>query len=121
MRQKIKLCLSCQKLAPVNDSGLCQKCAKNRRLERAKEKGLIPKEHSSVARKNAEYQTFKEIWDERPRICEHCGIRIEKYHIRNFHHIKTKGAHPELRCDKTNIKLLCFACHDKEHGFNPRK
>lgn len=70
--------------------------------------------------KKEEYAVFREIFIERPPYCEWCKTAITEFHIRNYHHLKTKGAHPELRLDKNNIVKICFICHDKEHGFKPR-
>lgn len=64
---------------------------------------------------------FKEIWDERKKECEHCKIELTVWHPILFHHIRTKGSHPELRLVKENIALICAECHIKEHGFKPRK
>lgn len=64
---------------------------------------------------------FKEIWDEREKQCEHCKIELTVWHPILFHHIRSKGAHCELRLVKENIALICAECHIKEHGFKPRK
>jgi len=32
-----------------------------------------------------------------------CGLEV--------HHKKTRGAHPELKLDKSNCELLCRNCH----------
>ena len=31
------------------------------------------------------------------------------------HHIKTRGAHPELALDTDNCALICIHCHDLTH------
>lgn len=31
------------------------------------------------------------------------------------HHLKSKGAHPELKYDPNNGKAICFSCHELEH------
>lgn len=74
-------------------------------------------------------ELFKEIWQERPHVCENCGYSIPKPLAHNFAHIKSKGAYPELKYDKDNIQLLCsnwdypddrIGCHWYEHN-NPEK
>lgn len=42
--------------------------------------------------------------------CQKCR---KKVNTRNSHasHVKTKGRHPYLRHDLSNVKLLCFRCH----------
>ena len=60
-----------------------------------------------------EANTFLEIWNERPRICEHCGIGLgTEMKPSFFSHRLAKSIRPDLRNDKTNIDLFCEACHD---------
>ena len=59
---------------------------------------------------------FTEIWNERPHVCEQCGTPIRECTISNFDHVKPKGKYPELRLEKTNIRILCFDCHYKKHN-----
>lgn len=55
---------------------------------------------------------FLEIWKERPHLCSECGKRLGEDPLPIFFsHIKSRGAHPELKMDKNNIELLCSACH----------
>lgn len=63
---------------------------------------------------------FNEIWNERPRICKICQRVLTVFNPILFHHLKTKGSHPELRLEKSNIVLLCDACHMGEHSFKPK-
>lgn len=64
---------------------------------------------------------FLEIWGERPHICVKCGKKLGDEPLAiYFSHIKSRGAHPELKMDKNNIELLCSACH-KLHDFNERE
>lgn len=64
---------------------------------------------------------FQEIWNERPHKCTECGKDLgnDPKPI-FFSHIKSRGAHPELKMDKNNIRLLCSACH-KFEDFNERE
>lgn len=57
---------------------------------------------------------FTQIWMERPHYCQHCAKPLgPAMHSYYFSHIKSKGAHPELRLDPDNIQLLCLPCHNK--------
>lgn len=68
----------------------------------------------------AELLLFQKIFNERPPECEYCGTSITVFSPCNYHHIKTKGSHPELRLVESNIVKICVECHLKEHSFNPR-
>ncbi|MFZ1789278.1 MAG: hypothetical protein WAT92_13225 [Saprospiraceae bacterium] len=63
---------------------------------------------------------FNEIWNESPRICKICQRVLTVFNPILFHHLRTKGSHPELRLEKSNIVLLCDQCHMGEHGFKPK-
>ena len=59
-----------------------------------------------------EKKLFLEIWEESEHICTNCKIELGyEPRVHYFSHIKSKGAHPELRLDKDNIQLLCMDCH----------
>lgn len=74
-----------------------------------------------MRRATGELALFKEIWAECPHICTHCGKRLlEPLKPIYFSHIKSKGAHPELRLEKSNIELTCEECHQK-YEFGKRK
>lgn len=73
-------------------------------------------------------QIYREIWEERPHECSNCGYPISWPIAHVFAHIKSKGARPDLKHDKDNIRLLCSSwiredgergCHELEHT-NPR-
>lgn len=68
----------------------------------------------------AELLLFQKIFNERPPKCEYCGTSITVYSPCNYHHVRTKGSHPELRLVESNIVKICVECHLKEHSFNPR-
>lgn len=85
-----------------------------------KQKSKPPKKRKRIDRKKdlaysykreptGEAEVFREIWNERPHECQHCGKslgNIPKAHF--FAHIKSKKQHPELRLEKTNIWILCW-------------
>jgi 5-methylcytosine-specific restriction endonuclease McrA len=64
---------------------------------------------------------FEEVWNERPHTCEKCGEKLLEFNVWYFHHIKSKGAHPELRLDKNNIMIICAKCHYQEHNVGKAK
>ncbi len=79
----------------------------------------------SVTRKprksTGERELFAEIWNERPHVCTHCGGKLpEPMRSYYFSHIKSKGAFPELRLEKSNIELTCLKCH-QEYEFGARQ
>jgi DNA-directed RNA polymerase subunit RPC12/RpoP len=72
------------------------------------------KSHKTTGEKDL----FIEIWAERPHHCVNCKKNLgTEPRTFFFSHIKSKGAHPEKRLDKTNIQLLCLQCHQAyDHG-----
>lgn len=63
-----------------------------------------------------ERDLFLEIYNERPHVCEYCGKNIYGFSVANYHHVKPKSTHPELRLEKSNIVKICFPCHQKQHS-----
>ena len=59
----------------------------------------------------SEIELFKEIWNERKRICEECWKILKEPKAHNFDHIIPKSRWEKYRLDKSNIKIVCFACH----------
>lgn len=61
-----------------------------------------------------ERELFLKIWNQRLHICNKCGKLLgDEPKPVFFSHIKSKGAHPELRLDPDNIELLCEDCHHR--------
>jgi len=58
----------------------------------------------------------KELEDGGYWICEECGRRMYDQHEVHYHHIKTRGAHPELYFVRSNLMRLCPDCHLEKHG-----
>ena len=126
-----------------NSKGVCTKCVykKNHKgmtqfevaYERQKAKMVsdyqkkkkMPK--TRPKKPSGEWNMFLEIWQEREHRCEHCKIwlgDLPKAYM--FSHRKGKGAHPELKLDKSNIDLFCWDCHyaydhQGKEKFNQRK
>lgn len=42
--------------------------------------------------------------------CQKCGVS-DQDKVLHLSHVYTKGAHPELRLDPDNVKMLCHKCH----------
>lgn len=65
-------------------------------------------------RNTGERELFLRIWNQRLHICNRCGKWLgDEPKPVFFSHIKSKGAHPELRLDPNNIELLCEDCHHR--------
>lgn len=65
---------------------------------------------------------FKEIWNERPHICEVSGEPLEEFNVCYFSHVLTKKAYPRFRHNKKNIVLCTFDWHQKwETGARKQK
>lgn len=93
---------------------LCR-CCNDKRLNSNKPKKQLSKQTSKTKKSTGEREMFLEIWSERPHICVECGKRLgENPRVHFFSHIKPKSTHPELRLDKTNVRLLCWECHYNE-------
>ena len=58
-----------------------------------------------------------EIYEERNRSCEGCGVYITEIRYHNFHHEKDRR---ENFLNKDTIKLFCFVCHSKAEGINEK-
>jgi len=119
MKQRYGYCQCHNRLSSLNAKDLCPEGAKNRRKHSAESKGIVQHDSTSKDIKAKELLLFKKIYNERPPYCEWCKTPIEVFHIINYHHLKTKGAHPELRLEESNIVKICAQCHIKEHSFKP--
>lgn len=126
-RPTIKICSKChKKRLIVVGAGLCEVCNHHLKLERKANRHTTIatkltrqekfKVFSSLKRKfrepTGEKNIFLELWNERPHICTNCMIHLGDEPIAHFFsHIISKKRKPELRLEKTNIRLLCFECH----------
>lgn len=106
------LCVECNdgvtKLLAKPSKGLCV-FHNNQRLQ----KDRPPRKRIPYKRKKTgEAELFAAIWAVRPHVCTNCqaplGNEMKTFF---FSHIKSKGAHPELRLKPSNIQLLCQECH----------
>lgn len=107
-------CNECKKdkLIVNKKFNLCLIC-NQKRLNKLKGNTLKPKSKLKTKRKSTgEKELFCEIWNERMHLCSNCGVNLGK-DAKTFHfaHIKPKSTYPQLRLEKSNIKLLCYDCH----------
>ena len=102
----------CEKII-TNSKGICPDCVfmnnhNGKTRQQVYRERSKPKKH----KKTGELAMFTEIWSERSHYCVKCfkwlGNDLKPIF---FSHIKSKGAYPELRLDKSNIELLCANCH----------
>lgn len=127
------ICSGCEKERYIQNKtkNLCSECIYKRshegktQMEVQYEKSIIKlsqKESNLLSKKKffkkvkvtGEREMFFEIWEERPHYCTNPDCRMFLGHepkVQFFSHIKPKSVYPELRLEKTNIRLLCFDCH----------
>ena len=117
------LCQGCDKeTLIVVKKGLCKLCN-----ELQKRNGSIRSSIKRVRKATGEAEVFRQIWNERDHICEHCKRHLgDEPKAHYFSHILSKKAVPELRLAKSNIRCLCLECHHEwDHGtkekFTKRK
>lgn len=118
VNKKHSLCNSCNRKRLGREDKISQlKQAPLRRSTVVKKQGIKNKPRKSTG----EREMFEEIWAERPHYCENCGSYLgEEPKVFFFAHEKGKGAHPELRLVKANVKLWCYTCHHL-HDFGSRE
>ena len=74
------------------------------------------------------YNFRQAILKERNEKCEHCGktlaeLRLEFPRCQNqlqVAHIKSVLTFPKLRFERSNVELLCQACHEKADPWHER-
>lgn len=111
----IRPCLSCKENYFIYDKNkwLCEDCSKKQKEEKAM-KMSGSKDIKNLA------DLFLEIWGERSHYCEECNLYLgEEPKPIFFSHTKSRGAYPELKYDKNEIKLLCGDCH-YQHDFGDK-
>ena len=91
----------------------CEDCV-YRKNHGGKSRFEVYKQNSNPKKrkKTGDLELFKEIRNERTHYCVKCSKWLgHNLKPMFFSHIKSKGAYPELRMDKSNIELLCAECH----------
>lgn len=108
------VCKVCQKEKWVQNSrGVCPECVyKKNHNGKTQGQVLTEKKKTYIRKPTGEKQLFLEIWGERDHVCHNCKSTLpEPPQTFYFMHVKSKGAFPELRLQKSNIKLSCWDCH----------
>lgn len=96
---------------PKNKPNKAIKC-NGQRIALPARKGAVKQPKNKRKRATGERALFLEIWAERVHQCVNCGVWLgNEPRTHYFSHIKSKGAYPELRLQKSNIRLLCLTCH----------
>jgi len=63
-----------------------------------------------------------EIWDERSRVCEVCGVSLgDEPRPEFFSHLLPRGGYRKYKLFKPNIVLKCDTCHHTWHHEGPNK
>jgi hypothetical protein len=135
MQQKVGTCKQCEKENRyINSRFICSDCTyqnnhngktmqqvtiEKQKLKESKQIKRTVRKPLKQKFKNptGERDLFLEIWKEREHICSNKDCRKylgDEPCVQYFSHIKSKGAYPELRLDKSNIEILCGECHYQE-------
>ena len=113
--RKLKICSVCTKPSVLwrSNPALCKQCSlQSNAKNRTKSKKCTTKVYNYKRKTTGERELFLNTWLKRVHICENCTISLgNEPKTFYFSHIKSKGAHPELRLDENNIELLCLDCH----------
>jgi hypothetical protein len=106
--------VKCELCGYLNKSkGACQVCGSGIAQPDAPKKYWIPKKSKKgkeVTKKDLEF--FKEIWNERPHVCEVSGQPLLEFNPSFFSHVLTKAAYPKFRHNKKNIVLCSLEYHN---------
>lgn len=103
-----RVCNKCDKKLMIKffekpTSLICDKCKrKSKRVKKQSSKSYIIKAKTKELR--------LQILERDNHRCQKCGVSDEEK-VLHLSHVYTKGAHPELRLDPDNVKMLCHKCH----------
>lgn len=134
---KLKICKSCWKQFKQKYSTLEKYCSpkcvldswtykqpktNTKPLKRTNLKKIWKLKTERLKRNWAETKVFKDIWAERPHICDICLQPIRKMKTFCFPHKLPKWKYPEYRYNKRNIWLVCsIECHQEFDRKNAKK
>lgn len=62
-------------------------------------------------KKSSMIDFFKEIWDERPHVCQVTGESLPEFNVNCFSHVVPKSLAKSLAMDKENIWLVLPRIH----------
>tara|TARA_R110000751_G_scaffold291829_1_gene399005 strand:+ start:1805 stop:2257 length:453 start_codon:yes stop_codon:yes gene_type:complete len=116
-----KNCLKDECVNGVWGKGYC-KYHQYLREDKRKASPIKKSKIKKVYKKTGELQLFKEIWEERTRVCFVSGETLKGFSVQSFAHILPKGSYPSLRLSKLNIVLLTPENHYKyDHQVDKAK
>lgn len=100
----------CGKWGWLNKNGLCASCrpqpVKGPRTNKKVAENLSKKAKTIKRKITGELSVFREIWDERPRVCEVTGTPIKEFSVWCFAHLINKNRYSRYRLRKDNISLV---------------
>jgi len=111
-----KTCTKCDRRRLIKffertTSHICNDCKRTyKRIKRQSSKRVVSNKKTATLR--------EEIVRRDNSTCQWCGKRLEG---RNCHmsHVYGKGAHPALKHDPLNVKILCYHCHMQKWHKDP--
>lgn len=108
----------CKKCLQFISTDRCRNCV-SKPVKKSKPINVVWKtKKRRIAQFGSEKDLFLEVWNERKHECVKCSKKLHEPKSHNFSHIKSKGSRPDLRYNKDNIEILCFACHFlHDHGL----
>ncbi|MEL7124527.1 MAG: hypothetical protein AAFO07_34155 [Bacteroidota bacterium] len=123
IKQKKKICKTCETETYIFSKGECKSCAQKRYAVKAQDNRSKKKPTSikrtptkkQVQRKIDELEVMIKVWEENEDIdgrcgCSECGKSLT-FDRTYCAHILSKGAFPQFRTNPDNIIILCLECH----------
>lgn len=105
-------CVSCRKQSLiVVKKGYCQRCNKELKDSKKKAEGKYKAPKQYVKKKIGTLELFREIWNERPHVCQVTGEVIKDFDLRCFSHIVPRSLSSKLALDKDNIWIVTHEIH----------
>jgi hypothetical protein len=101
-------CPGCQCYAKGDTCDICGYVIKQ---AKPKKKGIKKRSDKRIQVISDDIAFFKEIWSERPHICEVSDVKLGEFNVGYFSHVLTKGAYPAFRHKKENIVLMDLPIH----------
>jgi hypothetical protein len=109
---------------PICETGKTQKKEQKplkRTAIKKSSKRITPKSEKQKKVTEQDIAFFKEIWGERPHVCQVTGVELgDEFNVCFFSHILTKGSYPKFRYNKKNLILMSFQAH-QDWEFTDRK
>jgi 5-methylcytosine-specific restriction endonuclease McrA len=113
IKQKKKLCKSCDTEQYIFSKGLCKRCSVKpyKKIKQVSDKQLV-----KIEGKKEDTKLMLLVFDQfykkhLIKSCEQCGKKITELRTYNVHHLLEKRNYPEFKFDTNNLMLLCGDCH----------